>query len=410
MKKILSVFLALCLMLSLMSLSVFADDAQDYAIDEEYYAKFKGQNIKLYVYNWGEYIADGADGSRDVIAWFEELTGIDVEYTTFDTNEGLYSKLQSGSAYYDVIIPSDYMVSRLAESGMLEPLNYDNIPNFEKYIDESFQNPEYDAEQTYSVPYTWGTVGLIYNTKYVEETDSWEALWNEDYAGKILMFDNSRDAFAIALRLLGYSMNTEDAEEITEAAELLKEQKPLVQAYVMDQIFDKMVEENAWIAPYYAGDYLTMAEDNENLAFVFPKEGTNRFVDAMCIPKGSVNKEAAELFINFMCEPMVSAENCGMIGYSTPISAAKELMEPEMTESAVAYPDEATLDNTEIFKNLSDEANRQMDILWISVSVGTLTAGFWITISVVAAAVIAYSIYNMSVKKKRAAIRAEKTL
>ncbi len=410
MKKILSVFLAVLLVLSVVPMSVSADEAEEYAIDESYYAKFKGQNIKLYVYNWGEYIADGADGSRDVIAWFEELTGIDVEYTTFDTNEGLYSKLQSGSAYYDVIIPSDYMVARLAESGMLETLNYDNIPNFEKYIDEAYHNPDYDAEQQYSVPYTVGTVGLIYNTKYVEPTDSWTALWNEDYAGKILMFDNSRDAFAIALRTLGYSMNTEDADEITEAAELLKEQKPLVQAYVMDQIFDKMVEENAWIAPYYAGDYLTMAEENENLAFVFPKEGTNRFVDAMCIPKGSVNKEAAELFINFMCEPAVSAENCTMIGYSTPISAAKTLMDEEMTTNPIAYPSEEVLENMETFTNLSDEANRQLDILWISVSVGTLTTGFWVTIVVAAVLITAYCLYNMSVKKKRAAIRADKSL
>ncbi len=407
MKKILSVFLAVVLIFSSFVLSVSAGE-DPYAIDEEYYAKFKGQNIKLYVYNWGEYIADGADGSRDVIAWFEELTGIDVEYTTFDTNEGLYSKLQSGSAYYDIVIPSDYMISRLAESGMLEKLNYENIPNFEKYIDESYHAPDYDPTQEYSVPYTVGTVGLIYNTKYVEETDSWSALWDERYAGKILMFDNSRDAFAIALRSLGYSMNTENIDEITEAAALLKEQKPLVQAYVMDQIFDKMVEENAWIAPYYAGDYLTMAEDNENLAFVFPKEGTNRFVDAMCIPKGSVNKEAAELFINFMCEPAVSAENCTMIGYSTPISAAKELMDAEITENPIAYPDEETLANMETFKNLSDEANRQMDILWISVSVGTLTAGFWITISVAAILVTAYCIYNMHLKKKRAMMRAAK--
>ncbi len=409
MKKILSVFLFVLFVLSLMPFSVLADDAaEEFAIDEEYYAKFKGQNITLYVYNWGEYIADGADGSRDVVAWFEELTGINVEYTTFDTNEGLYSKLQSGSAYYDVIIPSDYMIARLAESDMLEKLDYENIPNFREYIDEAYHAPDYDENQEYSVPYTVGAVGLIYNTKYVDETDSWSALWDERYAGKILMFDNSRDAFAIPLRMLGYSMNTENADEIAEAAELLKEQKPLVQAYVMDQIFDKMVEENAWIAPYYAGDYLTMAEDNPDLAFVFPKEGTNRFVDAMCIPKGCVNKEAAELFINFMCEPQISAENCGMIGYSTPISAAKELMDPEMTENPIAYPSDEILSNTEIFTNLSDEANRQLDILWISVSVGTLTAGFWIVVSVSAILITAYCIYHMNVKKKRAAMRAAK--
>ncbi|MBQ9747352.1 MAG: spermidine/putrescine ABC transporter substrate-binding protein [Clostridia bacterium] len=408
MKKVLSVFLALLVALCAFSVTAMADDADAYAIDEEYYAKFKGQNLKLYVYNWGEYIADGADGSRDVIAWFEELTGIDVEYTTFDTNEGLYSKLQSGSAYYDVIIPSDYMVSRLAQQGMLEKLNFDNIPNFARYVDESFRNPDYDEAQEYSVPYTWGTVGIIYNTKYIESVDSWSALWEEEYKGKILMFDNSRDAFAIALKYLGYSLNTEDAEEITEAAELLKQQKPLVQAYVMDQIFDKMVEENAWIAPYYAGDYLTMAEDNEALAFAFPKEGTNSFVDAMCVPKGCVNREAAELFINFMCEPAVSAENCGMIGYSTPISAAKTMMDEEMTSNEIAYPSAALLENTEMFVNLSDETNRQLDILWISVSVGSLTSGFWVVVSVSAVLILTYSVYHMTVKKKRAAMRAAK--
>ena len=409
MKKILSLFLCALLMISAFSAVVSADGEDAYALDEEYYSRFKGQNIKLYVYNWGEYIADGADGSRDVIAWFEELTGIDVEYTTFDTNEGLYSKLQSGSAYYDIVIPSDYMVSRLSEQGMLEKLNYGNIPNFEKYVDESFQNPGYDAAQEYSVPYTWGTVGIIYNTKYIESVDSWSALWNEEYAGKILMVDNSRDAFAIALKSLGYSLNSENADEITEAAELLKQQKPLVQAYVMDQIFDKMVEENAWIAPYYAGDFLTMSEDNEDLAFAFPKEGTNRFVDAMCIPAGCVNKEAAEMFINFMCEPAVSAENCGMIGYSTPISAAKTMMDEEMVENAVAYPDEDILANTEIFVNLPDEVNQQLDILWISVSVGSLTKGFWLVISVATVSITAYCIYHMSVKKKRAMMRENKT-
>lgn len=183
MKKILSVFLCVLLVLSVFSITVLADGEDAYALDTEYYSKFKGQNIKLYVYNWGEYIADGADGSRDVIAWFEELTGIDVEYTTFDTNEGLYSKLQSGSAYYDIIIPSDYMISRLAEQGMLEKLDLENIPNFETYVDEAFHNPDYDENQEYSVPYTWGTVGIIYNTKYIEFVDSWESLWNENYAG-----------------------------------------------------------------------------------------------------------------------------------------------------------------------------------------------------------------------------------
>ena len=400
MKKILSVFLCVLLVFTSLLLTVSADDA--YAYDENYYSKFKGKNITLYVYNWGEYISDGSDGMMDVVAEFEALTGINVEYTTFDTNEGLYSKLQSGSAYYHIIIPSDYMISRMAQNGMLEKLNYENIPNFETYIDDVFKNPDYDANQEYSVPYTWGTVGLIYNTKYItEEVDSWEILWDEQYSGKILMFSNSRDAFAIALARLGYSINSEDETEITEAADLLKEQKNVVQAYVMDQIFDKLADENAWIAPYYAGDYLTMSETNPDLAFVFPKEGFNQFVDAMCIPKGCVNQEAAEMFINFMCEPTVSAENCGYIGYSTPISAAKELMDEEMVANPVAYPSDEILENSETFRNLSDTTNKLLDDLWIEVRVGTLTAGFWVAVAILAVGITALCLFSMWRKKKR---------
>ncbi len=400
MKKIFSVFLCVLLILSSLVFGVSADDA--YAYDEEYYSKFKNDNLTLYVYNWGEYISDGSDDSMDVVQAFEELTGINVEYTTFDTNEGLYSKLQSGSAYYDIIIPSDYMISRMAQNGMLEKLNYANIPNFEKYVDEAFKNPDYDANQEYSVPYTWGTVGLIYNTKYVtEEVDSWNILWDEKYSGKILMFSNSRDAFAIALKSLGYSMNTENPDELREATELLKKQKDVVQAYVMDQIFDKMTEENAWIAPYYAGDYITMSETNEDLAFVFPKEGFNQFVDAMCIPKGCENQEAAEMFINFMCEPRVSAENCGYIGYSTPISTAKNLMDEEVVSNEVAYPSSEILSNSETFRNLSDETNKLMDDLWIEVRIGTLTAGFWITVAFLAMGVIALCALSIYRKQKR---------
>ena len=400
MKKIVSVFLCVLLILSSLVFGVSADDA--YAYDEEYYSKFKNDNLTLYVYNWGEYISDGSDDSMDVIKEFEALTGIRVEYTTFDTNEGLYSKLQSGSAYYDIIIPSDYMISRMAENGMLEKLNYANIPNFEKYIDDSFKSPDYDPAQEYSVPYTWGTVGLIYNTKYITEVvDSWDILWDEQYSGKILMFSNSRDAFAIALKRLGYSMNTENPDELRAAAELLKEQKDVVQAYVMDQIFDKMTEENAWIAPYYAGDYITMRETNEDLAFVFPKEGFNQFVDAMCIPKGCVNQEAAEMFINFMCEPKVSAENCGYIGYSTPISAAKDLMDEDVVSNEVAYPSAEVLANSEIFRNLSDETNKVMDDLWIEVRIGTITTGFWIAVAVLAMGVMALCALSIYRKQKR---------
>jgi spermidine/putrescine transport system substrate-binding protein len=216
------------------------------------------------------------------------------------------------------------------------------------------------------------------------------------------MFDNSRDAFAIACKKLGYSMNTTDAEELANAAAELAAQRGVVQAYVMDQIFDKMVEENAWIAPYYAGDFLSMHEDNEDLAFYIPKEGTNLFTDAMCIPATSVNKEAAEMFINFMCEPVVSAANADYIWYSTPISAAKELMDEEMAENEIAYPSVEAMKNMERFTNLSDDANQLMDDLWISVvRTNELTAGFWIGVGVICVVILAAVFRNMYVKKKR---------
>ena len=405
MKKIISLLVVMLLLVCAFPFSAFADEA-DYAYDMEYYSKLRDRNVTIYVYNWGEYISDGSDDSMDVVKEFEALTGIKVEYTTFDSNESLFAKLKSGSASYDVIIPSDYMVARLAEAGMLHKLDYENIPNFGKYVDDSFKNPEYDKQNEYSVPYMWGTVGLIYNTKYVDEADvaeqSWSLLWNEKYAGKILMFDNSRDAFAIACKKLGYSMNTTNTEELSAAAAELAKQREVVQAYVMDQIFDKMVEENAWIAPYYAGDYLSMSEDNENLAFYIPKEGTNLFTDAMCIPATSNNKEAAEMFINFMCEPVVSAANSEYIWYSTPISAARELIDPTLSESEIAYPSDEAKKNMERFTNLSDEANQFMDDLWISVvRTNELTVGFWIGVGVICIVILAAVFRNMYVKKKR---------
>ncbi len=215
---------------------------------------------EINVYNWGQYISDGTDDYIDVNAAFEEATGIHVNYMTFDSNESMYTKLKTGGSAYDVVIPSDYMVARLIDEGFLLPLNFDNIPNYE-YIDEAYRNTDYDPENLYSVPYTWGTVGIIYNSAYVDEEDtgSWDLLWNSKYAGKILMFDNPRDSFAIAEKMLDYSVNTSDPDELRAAAYKLTEQKPLVQAYVMDQIFDKMERGEAWIAPYYAGDYLLMA-------------------------------------------------------------------------------------------------------------------------------------------------------
>lgn len=327
----------------------------------------------LYVYNWGQYISEGDDDSLDVIAAFEEAyPNIRVQYSTYDSNEIMYSKLANGGITVDVIIPSDYMIGRMVQEGMLEELNFDNIPNYQ-YIDDAFKNTSYDPENKYSVPYTWGTVGIIYNTKYVDKADvtGWELLWNQKYAGKILMFDNSRDAFGIAEYLLGYDVNTTDETELQDCAAKLAEQKPVVQQYVMDQIFDAMENEEAWIAPYYAGDYLTMVEENPDLAFYRPTaQGYNMFIDAMCIPTCCQEKEAAEAFINFLCSPEISSANMAFLGYSVPSTAAKELMDPEVAGSEVAYPDADTLTTGTSFNFLPEETSRYMESLFMEVRNG----------------------------------------
>ena len=328
------------------------------------------ETITLNVYNWGQYIADGSDGSMEVIAEFEKrYPHIKVNYSTYDSNEIMYSKLSNGGITVDVIIPSDYMIARMIQEDMLLPLNFDNIPNY-SYIDEDFKNTAYDPENKYSVPYTWGTVGLLYNTKYVDEADvtGWELLWNEKYAGKILTFGNSRDAFGIAQLMLGYSINTTDKAELQECAELLKKQKPVLQQYVMDEIFAIMQNEEAWIAPYYAGDCLVMMENNENLDFFLPgHQGFNMFIDAMCIPTCAKEKEAAELFINFLCEPEIAGANMDWICYGTPISAAKEYMDPETVNDPVTFPSQDVLKNGSSFAYLPEEISRYVESLFMDV-------------------------------------------
>ena len=346
-KRLLTSFLMLTLLLALLPTTALA------------------AKNEITVYNWGQYISDGTDDSMDVIHEFEEETGIKVNYLTFDSNESMYTKLKTGGTSYDVIIPSDYMVAKLISEDMLEPIDFSNVPNFE-YIDETFRNQSYDPENKYSVPYTWGTVGLIYNTKYISEEDaqSWSCLWNSKYAGKLLMFDNPRDAFAIAESMLGYSYNTEDAQELKNAADLLATQKPVLQAYVMDQIFDKLERGEAWAAPYYAGDYLTMVEENPDLAFSFPEEGFNFFSDAMCIPKGCQNKEGAEAFINFLCRPDIAQKNCEAIWYSSPNTGAIELMGEEYTSNTVMNPSEEDIANCEYFNDIDEGFLAVYNALW----------------------------------------------
>lgn len=361
MKKFLSVLLAAVLGASLLAVPASAVEVSDKRYD---YTRFKGQDITLNVYNWGLYISDGSDESEDVVKAFEELTGIDVNYTTYDTNESLYAKLKSGGADYDVIIPSDYMIGKMRNEGMLAELDMDNIPNY-KLIGDAYKGLSYDPEEAYSVPYMWGLVGLVYNTTMVEDAvDSWSILWDPAYTGNILMFNNSRDAFAIAQLKSGLSLNPSTQEEIDKALAELKDQKIVVQAYVMDEIFDKMIGGEAALAPYYAGDAVIMMEDNPDLAFAFLGEGTNYFVDAMCIPATSQHKEAAEMFINFMCEPEVALANCEFIGYSTPIPEVREMLPEEMRDSEIMYPADEVLANTQVYSTLPDEINAAMDTAW----------------------------------------------
>jgi len=364
----------------------------------------KEETVTINVYNWGQYISDGTDGYIDVNKAFTEETGIQVNYITFDSNETMYTKLKTGGASYDVIVPSDYMIARLISEDMLLPLNYDNIPNA-KLVLPAYRGMAHDPEDKYSVPYTWGCTGIIYNTKFVDEADvgSWDLLWNEKYKGKILMFDNPRDAFGVAQFRLGYDVNTTDPQELQKCADLLLEQKPLVQDYVMDQIYDKMEHEEAWIGVYYAGDFIQMQLENENLAFSFPKEGFNLFVDAMCIPTCCQNKEAAEAYINFLCRPDICGENLEYLGYSVPIDGATDYMDPEAVANPVAYPDEQTLSRGAAFLNLPAETSQLMDSLWLKVktSGGNKTLIIGIVGLVVVIAVCAFFIIRRNKKKAK---------
>ena len=331
------------------------------------------EQVTINVYNWGQYISDGSDDTLDVIAAFEEAyPNIKVNYSTYDSNEIMYAKLANGGITVDVIIPSDYMIGRLIQEDMLLELDFDNIPNYQ-YIDENFKNTAYDPENKFSVPYTWGTVGILYNTRYVQEEDvtGWELLWNDKYTGKTLMFGNSRDAFGITQYMLGYDVNSTDKTELELCADKLRQQKPVLQNYVMDEIFAIMENEEAWIAPYYAGDCLTMMDNNPNLAFYLPQDqGFNLFIDAMCIPKCASEKEAAETFINFLCEPEIAAGNIEWIGYGTPLTAAKEFMDPEILEDPVTYPSDEVLANGTSFAHLPDETTRYVEELFMKVRNG----------------------------------------
>ena len=410
MKKLFCTLLAAVLAASLAALPAAAEGGEMIAVNDDIsvsadydWDRLADQGITLNVYNWGLYISDGSDDSVDILSAFTELTGIEVNYTTYDTNESLYAKLKSGGADYDVIIPSDYMIGKMINEGMLEKLDFANIPNMAK-IGEQYKGLAYDPGDEYSVPYTWGVVGLVYNKTMVSEPPtSWDAMWDPQYENSILMFNNSRDAFAIAAKRLGMSMNPTTVEEVETIAEELKAQKSLVQAYVMDEIFDKMEGGEAALAPYYAGDALVMMDENPDLGFAIPEEGTNYFVDAMCVPAGSKNKEAAEIFINYMCETSVGVANCDYIGYSTPITEVWEQLDDELKYSEVAYPGEEVLANTEVFTVLPDEINAAMDKAWSDMKSYSEGGNGWVVpvILVAAVAVIVFLFWSRSRKKQR---------
>ena len=403
MKRFFAVLLSVVILVSL-SLPAFADDE---LFDEEtvaYYESLGLQGTTLNVYNWGEYIDDE---EVDVVAEFENLTGCNVNYTTFESNENMYSKLSGGGVSYDIVIPSDYMVEKLMNDSMLEKLDYRNIPNFEKYFDKEdygyLVDDKVNGEKIsdYAVIYNVGTTILIYNTKYIsEKPDSWSILWDEQYKGKVLMFNNPRDAFAIAQALLGQDFNTENTADWDAAAELLRQQREKVQpSYVMDEIFNKMESGDYYLGVYYAGDYELMKENNDDLDFAFPKEGVNKFYDAMCIPSSSQNKKGAEAFINFMLEPEIALANAEYIYYATANKAVIENDEYSLSDSEAVYPEEGSV-NSQVFHDLSNDTLQYMNTLWMKVKGENNAHGIYITFFVVLALIVAVIVFTVLHKRK----------
>lgn len=320
-----------------------------------------GENGEVYVYNWGEYI------DERVIDVFEKDTGIKVYYNCFEENEDMYPIIATGAAKYDVVCPSDYMIQKMIDENMLLPLNYDNIPNIKNIDPDYLKSAEdFDPGNVYSVPYCWGTVGILYNKTMVDEPiDSWGALFDEKYSQDILMINSVRDGFMVALTYLGYDQNTTNEAELDEALELLQKQKPLVQAYVVDQVRDKMIGEEAALGVIYSGEAIYTQRENENLVYVVPKEGSNVWIDGWVIPNTAQNKENAEAWINFCCRADVALANFNYITYSTPNKAARELIEDEdIKNSPIAFPGRDILDRCTTFKYLGEDVEEMYLNKW----------------------------------------------
>lgn len=328
----------------------------------------KSYDGEVNVYNWGEYVSNGEDGLMDVIDEFEKRTNIKVNYTTYETNEQLYNMLKNSKVSYDVIIPSEYMISKLIKEDMLLELNYDNIPNH-KYIMDRFKHLACDPESKYTVCYSWGVTAMVYDkTKVSKKPTSWEALWDKDLTGQILMFNNSRDAMAIAMQLCGINPADCTKEDIDIAAEKLKEQKPLLKNYVMDRVFNEMETSQAAIAPYYAGDVMTMMNNNDDLDYAMSVDGANLFYDAMCIPTCSKNKENAEKFINFMQEPEIAAANFEYLCYATPNQKAyDDYLDEDVKKSELIFPSDEYLDKCYVFANVSDDVYSYMQEQFVNI-------------------------------------------
>ena len=320
-----------------------------------------GENGSVYVYNWGEYI------DPDTLTMFEEETGIHVVYDEFETNEIMYPKVEAGATAYDVICPSDYMIQKMIQNDLLAEINFDNIPNVKNIGDQYFeQSREFDPENKYSVPYCFGTVGILYNKTMVDEpVDSWSILWDEKYADNILMQDSVRDAFMVALKLNGYSMNTLNEAELQTARDSLIAQKPLVQAYVIDQVRDKMIGGEAALGVIYSGEAIYTKRENPDLEYVVPEEGSNVWIDGWVIPKNAPNKENAEKFIDFMCRGDIALKNFEYITYSTPNIVAQEQIEDEdIKNSEIAFPDLSKYNNMEVFTYLGEDGDELYNNLW----------------------------------------------
>lgn len=409
MKKI-SLLLLLCMLLTVMAPILSS-------------CKSKGESTTLYVYNWGEYISDGSDGTINSNAEFEkyckETLGLNVtvNYSTFSSNESMYSKISSGSAAYDVIVPSDYMIQRMVAENLLAPLDLSKIPNYQ-YIDEKFKGEnvyyEDDSDNVYSVPYFYGMIGIIYNSDIVSAEDasseSWDLMWNPNYTRDILQFNNSRDAFGTAMYSLGYDVNDATEDQWREALAKLKDQKELVQGYVMDEIFNKMKSGSAAVAAYYAGDYFAMYDDNNSLSFYYPKEGTNSYIDAMCIPANSKNFDLASEYINFMCREDIAVANAEYTYYASPLSTVAENAEyqkymqdvhPDAMD--ILYGDVTNNVPTQAYLNLSPDKLILLNDLWeelkIESSIGT---GIYVFCGIIVGSLTLLGVTTAIKKRKRA--------